>query len=170
MPKLRESDAAQLPPTQAIRLLQVLELEARWEALKVGRGNDSTLAMLRARQAAFDAYRNALVEYTKTHTHHEVPEVMRTGPKEIAAWCRIMRAIFRQAEIAGNSPPVHVIAKGYQMAERISELRKVEPLARGDAPTGLAAAITQLDQIILWCVNANLNSSSRSVGISPELV
>jgi hypothetical protein len=147
---MRETDAGQLSPAQAIKLVKVLELEACWESMKVRLGSDSSLAMLRARQSAFDAYHNALAEYSKKHSQ-SVPEVMRSGPKGIAAWCRMMRAIFRQAELAGSTSTVHVIAKGFQMAERIAELRKIEPISRGEASTGLPDAIRKLDEIIAWC-------------------
>lgn len=147
---MRESDAGNLSPAQAMKLVQVLELEACWEGMKVRSGSDTTLTMLRARQIAYDAYHNALVDYTKKHSQG-VPEVMRSGPKGIAAWCRTMRAIFRQAELAGSTPTVHLIAKGFQMAERIAELRKIDPITRGVESTGLSDAIKKLDEIIVWC-------------------
>lgn len=155
MSKMRESDAGQLSPAQASKLVQVLELEACWEGMKVRSGSDSSLAMHRTRQVAYDAYHAALVEYTRAHSQG-VPEVMRSGLKGIAAWCRMMRAIFRQAELAGSASTVHVIAKSFHMAERIAELRKIDPVRRGDTPTGLPDAISKLDEILAWCQAATI--------------
>ena len=154
--KMRESDAGQLSPVQASKLVRVLELEACWRGMKVRSASDTSLDMLRARQVAFDAYNNALMEYARKHSQNAMPEVIRSGPKGIATWCRVMRAIFRQAEFAENTSPIHLIAKGFQMAERIAELRKIEPIRPGDAPTGLSDAINNLDEIIAWCAAATI--------------
>ena len=144
---MNESTAERLVPEQAAELARVLDLQSRWENMRVD-GGDS-IVHLQALQRAFEAYRLRKAEYTTRYRNEQTPDLSPSGPNRFGAWCRALRAVFRRAT-EGIECPVQVIAMACRQADRIAERVKAEPVGRESPPTDMAGAIRQLDALIAW--------------------
>ena len=147
MPQFTERDAERLSPEQAAALVRVLDLQAEWEGLLVGKAQKTGLADLRARQGASDAFQAALRDYCAKYRTAGVPEPTQAVPDRLAAWCRVLRVVFGRAE--GGSP-AQVMGKVYRLADRAAARAGKETVARGSADD-LPAAVRGLDAVIAWC-------------------
>jgi hypothetical protein len=145
MTPMTEAAAEKLAPDQATAVVRVLDLQAGWDALLADK--TAELAGLHARQKAHDAYQLALREYAGAYRGAPIPEPAHGIPDRLAAWCRVLRAVFGQAT---GGAPVRVVEKVYRLADRIAARLKAEPVAR--EPLGsMADAVRALDAVIAWC-------------------
>ena len=94
--QMNESTAERLVPEQAAELARVLDLQSRWENMRVD-GGDS-IVHLQALQRAFEAYRLRKAEYTTRYRNEQTPDLSPSGPNRFGAWCRALRAVFRRAD------------------------------------------------------------------------
>lgn len=148
MPQLSETAAEKLAPEQAAELVHILDLQARWENHRDDPAKSAaSVADLRGRQQAFDAYRAAWRDYSAARRDARLPEPTQNVPDRLAVWLRALRAVFRRAE-TGN--PAAVLAKVYRLADRIATRTGKEPVERLPADD-LAAAVAALDAVIAWC-------------------
>lgn len=148
MTQMTERTAAELTPGQATELVRVLDLQARWENHRHESAADAgTSADLRARQRAHDQFQAAWQNYAAKHRASDYPQATQSVPDRLAAWCRVLRVVFRRAE---GSSPSRVLATVYRLADRIAKRSAVGPVARGTV-TDLAAAACELDAVIAWC-------------------
>src|SRR4051812_20474105 len=137
MSQLTERDAEKLSPEQATALVQVLDLQARWDGLLVRKSADP--AALHARQKANDALQAALRAYAAEYCSLAIPEPTQAVPDRLAVWCKVLRVVFRKAEAAS---PVEVMAKVYRLADRIAARAEKEAVGRAEVNdlTGAVAA------------------------------
>jgi len=156
MTQFNEIAATRLSPTRAAELGRVIDLQAHWENLCAA-GIDSTV-QLQSIQKAFETYRVSRLEYCSDDRREITPEMSPTKPGRLGAWCRTVRAVFRQAAECGVSP-THVVAKVHRLADQIAAREKSEPVGR-ESPVDMAGTIRQLDLVIEWC-NA-IDESSRT--------
>lgn len=145
MTQMTESAAAMLPPARAAELVRVLDLQARWENLRVG--NTISTAQLHGLQQAFEAYRASQAAFAGHGD--QVPELTPGGPDRLGRWCRTVRAVCQGADPGGY--PGHLMAKAYHLADRIARRAKADPPARGEAPADREGAARQLGEIAAWC-------------------
>jgi hypothetical protein len=122
-------------------------MQARWDALLVGKQQKDDTADLKDRQKANDAYRAALREYGAKYPKAVVPEPTHSMPDRLSIWCRVLRAVFSKAE---SGSPVEVMGKVYRLADRIAARMEKEPVARTPA-NDLPSAVRELDVVIAWC-------------------
>ena len=167
--QMNESAAEKLDPAQAAELVQVLDLQARWENLWDDRtrdGSDHSTPLLQGLQLAFEAFRSRMAEYTARYRTAQIPDLSPSGPDRLAGWCRAVRAIFQRAgHETGGDCPVHVVAKAHRLADRIAARVKNDPVRRGSPPDDIAGAIRDLGAIIAWC--DGLVAPSSPIGSMP---
>lgn len=157
MTQFNEIAAAKLSPTRAAELGRVLDLQAHWENLCAA-GIDSTV-QLQSIQKAFETYRLSRVEYGSGDHREITPEMSPTKPSRLGAWCRTVRAVYRQAGDGGLSPS-HVLAKLHRLADQIAARVKSEPVDRG-SPNDMAGTIRQFDLVIEWCSAIDKSSQTN---------
>jgi hypothetical protein len=140
--------AETLDPAQASALAEVMDLEARWENLRAGGPEPSTID-LQHRQRAYEAFRARLAAYTSRYKTLRVPELTPNGPDRLGAWYKTVRAVLCRAE-PGTAYPAHVIDKAYRLADRLAARLNHPAVARGTAD-GIEAAVRELDGLVQWC-------------------
>jgi hypothetical protein len=153
---MTEAAADRLTPARAAELVQILDLQSRWENLRAA--GSPTTAQLHGLQAAFEAYRIRMAAYTARNQGEPVPELTPTKPGRLGAWCRTVRAVLRRA--GGCDCPAHIVAKAHRVADQIAGRLEAEPVGR-ERPTDMAGALGQLDRVIAWC--ERLADVTRSV-------
>ena len=145
MPQLTERDAENLSPGQAVALVHVIDLHARWDGMLAGKGQQT--GDLLARQKASDAYVTALRGYAAAHPGAGVPEPSHAMPDRLGVWCRVLRVVFGRAE--GGSP-AEVMGKVCRLADQVAERMGKEKVAHAPA-NDLPAAVRELGVVIAWC-------------------
>jgi hypothetical protein len=162
--QLSEQAAQDLDPVQATELVEVLDLEARWENQRAdgsrtaGRG---TLDLL-SRQRTYEAFRVRMAAYLARYRTQRVPELTPNGPDRLRKWCRTVRAVLHRA---GRGCPVHAIEKAHRLVGRIAERLKMDSLLRGAPPQTTTDAIRELDTLIRWCDQAGEQKPMFGVGV-----
>jgi hypothetical protein len=151
---MTEAAADRLTPARAAELVQVLDLQSRWENLRAA--GSATTAQLHALQAAFEAYRVRLAAYTARDHTEPVPGLTPTRPARLETWCRTVRAVLRRADGAGC--PTQTVARAHRVADGIAQRLKADPVGRA-VPTDVAGAVGELDALIAWC--ARLSDVAR---------
>jgi hypothetical protein len=148
--QLSANAAEQLAPAQAAELTRIIDLEARWENMRVDRpGPGHDTLDLQNRQRTYEAFRARRAAYVAQYRTDRIPELTPNGPDRLAAWCRAVRSVLRRAE-PGTECPAHAIEKAYRLTDRLAARLNEAPVVRG-TPDGIAAAIRELDGIIRWC-------------------
>jgi hypothetical protein len=148
MPQFSVADADKLSSEHAAGLIDVLELQAWWK----NHCDDPAMTTsfpfdLKERQDRFDAFQEALKANRAKYRHTRLPEPSRRLSDQLAVWCRVLRALFRRADVRY---PVQLMANVYRMAAKTAVRSAKEPLLRESA-TDLAGAIRELDAVITWC-------------------
>jgi hypothetical protein len=158
MSQMNEIAAARLTPARAAELVQILDLQSRWENLRTD-GNYST-GQLQALQGAFEAYRSRLANYVAQDHSDAIPELTPTKPGRLGTWARTVRAVLRLAD--DQACPVHLVAKAHRVADQIATRLKSQP-GVWETPKDRAGAICQLDGVIAWCDALNALPSAPEV-------
>jgi len=151
MTQLNEAAADLLDPAQAADLARILELQAQWENHRddpARRG--CTTSDLQDRQKAYGTYRSRVADYAARYRAVEIPEQPLNTPERLAAWCRLVRAVFRRAEGAADKPD-QVVAKLHRLTDRIATRLKADAVERGPHPENVAAAVGEFDAVVRWC-------------------
>lgn len=146
MTQMNESTAARLTPARAAELVQVLELQSRWENLRAD-GNHSTV-QLQSLQNAFEAYRSRLANFVARDQSDAIPELTPTKPGRLGIWARTVRAVLKLAD--DRICPTHIVAKAHRVANQIA-IRLKSQQGVWETPTDMPGAIFQLDRVIAWC-------------------
>jgi hypothetical protein len=145
-----------LDPAQATELSELLELEARWENLRMtppgskagGLGARGLLGV----QRAYDAFRSKLVAYNGRYTPAHAPERLLNTPARLSAWCRAMRQVYLCLEHDPDAQcPVHLLEKAYRWAERMSVRLNRDRASRPAPPRTVRAVIQDLGALVRWC-------------------
>ena len=144
-----------LPLDQAAALAVLVELEARWENLRVAPARTSavrsTTQDLHAMQRAYEAFRAHLAAFNKQYPPGHVPELLLNSPARLAVWCRRMHDLYaRVADDPRAGCPVHLLEKAYRCADKIAGRLSAAGPAR-ETPSDLQAAIRALAAVGQWC-------------------
>ncbi|QDU19055.1 hypothetical protein [Urbifossiella limnaea] len=151
MAPLTPHAAAELSPEQAAALARVLDLQAGWENHRHdAAAGDAHGPGLRERQRRYEAYRAALAGYSARHRAVDLPELNLSTPERVAGWCRVVRAVCRQAGPQADAP-AQVAEKAYRLADRIAARLGVAPADRDDRAEGMGGVIAGLDAVVAWC-------------------
>ncbi len=140
---------------QAVELIQLVDLEARWENLR-DRPADApgtlTLAELQSKQNAHRAFQSRLVAYNQRYTPAHVPELLLNTPARLGKWCRTMCDLCRRVELEPQvSCPVHLVAKAYRWADKMARRLVRERAPQQAPPTRIAEAVHALEELGKWC-------------------
>src|ERR1043165_7284584 len=150
-----ETVQATILPGQATDLAHLVDLEARWENLRIYQpippGTTPTLKELHQRQKAHEAFFAKMSAYNKRYRPVHVPEQLLNNAARLGAWCRSIRDLYLQTQNDIPAPcPLHVLEKAYRWADRVANRMKKEWLTR-PAPSTVPAAIQALDDLAVWC-------------------
>ena len=151
-----ETPVSRLPFAQEIDLFLLVDLEARWENLRIYQpaavGLTSTPKELHQKQQAYEAFVAKLSIYNKAHKPAHVPELLLNKASRLGAWCGKMRDLIRQIQHNSQAHyPTHLLAKAYRWADRVAELLKKENIARPSPSTTIPTAIQELEDLAQWC-------------------
>jgi hypothetical protein len=149
-------NAGILGPAHAAALAELVELEARWENLRMAPSRTavirSTNQDLHGMQKAYDAFRSKLAVYNKQFPPGHIPELLLNTPIRLGIWCRRMRDLYLRVE---DDPqvryPVQLLEKGYRCAGKIAARVGKEWLPRSPAPGTIQTAIQELEAVAQWC-------------------
>lgn len=147
----------QLSPMQATELSLLVDMEARWENLRMDQSaaprKISTGDELKQIQRAYDAFHDKLVAYNKLYRPAHVPELLLNNAARFRVWCRSMNGLF--VLILQNDSrqpcPVHLLEKAYRCADRIANRASIERFPRPPMSDSIAATAQNLDNLTQWC-------------------
>ena len=147
-----------LSATQATDLSLLVDLEARWENLRIYQpitpGMVSTLKELHQKQKAYEAFFAKLVAYNKMYKPAHVPELLLNNAQRFGLWCRTMRDLqVRVEHDASAHCPVHLLEKAYRWADRVADRMKQNRITRPAAASNISVAIRELGDLAQWCSN-----------------
>ncbi len=145
------------PSTQAIELCLLVDLEARWENLRVYESSvpktESTLKELHQKQKAYETFFAKLVAYNKAHKPAHVPELLLNNALRLGIWCRRMRELHARVQSEPQVHyPTHLLEKAYRWADRLADrLGKDRATRIAAGNNNLVAAVRALDELAQWC-------------------
>lgn len=146
-----------LPAAQATDLAQLVDVEARWENLRIYQPiptgkTPATLKELQQRQKAYEAFFAKLSAYNQRYRPLHVPEQLLNTPIRLAVWCRSMRDLYAQVQSdALLVCTLHVLEKAYRWADRIGHKLKKDLVTRPAPFDAIPGAIRELDDVAAWC-------------------
>jgi len=143
-------------PAQATELALLVDLEARWENLRLdqtaARSKTSTSDDLKHIQKVYDAFHVKLVAYNKQYRPAHVPELLLNSATRLQVWCRGMTRLFRSVQHDAAAPcPLHCMEKAYRCADRIADRIQKPRCVRPAQPASVAAAVQDLERLTEWC-------------------
>ncbi len=164
MPEMREAAVNDLEPAQAAELALLVELEARWENLRMSlpgaRESAAATQNLLVIQKAYDAFRSQLVAYNKRFRPAHVPELLLNTPPRLSAWCQSMHALCLRVEHAPRAQaPVQLLEKAYRLAVRVGARLDRDHLPRPTPPATVRAAAEALEALRCWCESLETNAA-----------
>ena len=150
--------ARQLPFAQAMELSLLVDLEARWENLRIyqpaAAGLTSTPKELHQKQKAYEDFVAKLGIYNKSHKPAHVAELLLNKASRLGQWCWNMRDLILQIQQDPQAHyPTHLLAKAYRWADRVADRMKTEHIARPTQSITIPAAIQELEEMARWCDN-----------------
>lgn len=153
-----EAPVQHLPFKQAMELSLLVDLEARWENLRiyqpVSPGTTSTVKELQQKQKAYEDFYAKLGIYNKAHKPAHVAELLLNSPSRLGKWCRSMRDLIFQVQHDPKAHrPTHLLAKAYRCADRVADRMKKDRITRPTTSTPVPAAIQELEELARWCDN-----------------
>jgi hypothetical protein len=156
MPEMTDPPEPTLDPAQAAELALLIEMEARWENLRVPRSRTarepSTTNDLQAKQKAYDAFRGGMRAYNVRHAPAHVPELLLNTPARLGKWCRWVRKVYGLAGRDSRLPcPAHLLEKAYRSADKLAGKAGREPAVRPAPPDTMQAVLGELEALAVWC-------------------
>ncbi len=157
MPETVAATAQHPPATQLTDLCLLVDLEARWENLRIrdrtpSSRTASTREELHQKQKAYEAFLAKLVAYNKQYKPAHVPELLLNNPRRLGLWCQRMRVLHQQIQ---NDPksryPEHLMEKAYLRADRLADRIKKDRITRPVREDNIQAAIRDLEGLAHWC-------------------
>ena len=144
------------PAAQPAELSLLVDLEARWENLRVNRavnaGKEDTVTHLHQKQKAYEAFHNKLAAYNKTFKPAHVAELLLNTPQRLGEWCRKMRDLYGRLEQSSSVRyPAHLMEKAYRAADRVAERLQKGHIERPAATADASGAMRELDALAAWC-------------------
>ena len=157
MPAIIEAVALDPPSAQVTDLCLLIDLEARWENLRIHYQlatprMGSTRDELHQIQGAHEAFFTRLVAYNKKYQPAHVPEQLLNNARRLGVWCAKMRDL--QLRIQHNPKsqyPVHLMEKAYLRADRLADRVKRDRIGRTVGSDNIQAAIVELEVLARWC-------------------
>ena len=151
-----EPTVQNLSPAQATELSVLVDLEARWENLRIYQpaapGVVSTLKELHQKQKAYETFFAKLGTYNKRYRPVHVPELLLNNAARLGAWCWRMRDLNLQVQHdAQPHCPAHLLEKAYRWADRLADRLKKARIARPAPASDIASAIRELEELAQWC-------------------
>jgi hypothetical protein len=142
---------------QATELSRLVDLEARWENLRMdqsaNRGKTSDREELKRIQMAYEAFHDKLVAYNNRYRPAHVPELLLNNAPRLLVWFRSMKGLFLL--IMQNDSrvpfPVHLLEKAYRCADRIADRSHKERFLRPPVSDTIAATVQSFDNLTQWC-------------------
>src|SRR5215831_20544818 len=109
---------------QAAALVELVELEARWENLRhrpTPKDGPLPRDALVRKQMAHDAFQAKLLAYNRRYTPPHVPELLLNTAARLGKWCQAMRDLYRliEPDLSARCPG-SIVEKGYRWAEHIA--------------------------------------------------
>ena len=158
MSEMKEASVRRLDSAQASELALLVDLEARWENLRVYQptipGTVTTLKELHQKQKAYEAFFAKLVAYNKEYRPAHVPELLLNNPSRLGGWCWKMRDLQLQVQHDASAHfPVHLLEKAYRWADRLADRMKTDHLPRPPLAGNIPSAIRALEELARWCDN-----------------
>jgi hypothetical protein len=148
---------SQISPVQATELALLVDLEARWENLRLdqsaNRGKTLSREELKQIQMAYEAFHGKLVVYNARYKPAHVPELLLNTAFRFQLWCRSLKGLFLVV-LQNESPlncPVHLLEKAYRCADRIADRANKERFARPPLSESIAATVQDLGNLASWC-------------------
>ena len=151
-----ETPVQNLSTTQATELTVLVDLEARWENLRIYQpatpGVGSTLKELHQKQKAYEAFFAKLVAYNKGYKPAHVPELLLNNAPRLGTWCRRMRDLHLQVQHDSHTHcPIHLLEKAYRWSDRLADRLKTDRISRPTPTSDMAVAIRELEELAQWC-------------------
>lgn len=144
---------------QAKDLLQLVDLEARWENLRntpASTPGSLSLEELQEKQKAHLAFQAHLVAYNQRYTPAHIPELLLNTPARLGKWCWHMRDLCRKVEQAGTIQDCsYLAAKAYRWADKIARRLGKDPVPREPAAGGSKSIADVLEYVGQWCSDLN---------------
>lgn len=142
--------------THDLELAELVELEARWENLRVAPPRTaavrSTNEDLHRMQMAYESFHDKLAAFNKRYPPGHVPERLLNNPVRLGLWCRSMEDLYRRF---GHDPqvayPVHLLEKAYRCADRIAARMGKDGPPRSAPQSDRPAAVRELEALGRWC-------------------
>ena len=143
-------------PTRATELALLVDLEARWENLRIFQPITprmaGTVQELHERQNAYETFRTKLAAFNEKYVPGHVPELLLNNPLRLGKWCREMRNLYFQVEHDPSIPcPVHLLRKAYRCADAIAGKIDKDLFGRSKPPDNTQAVIRELEALAHWC-------------------
>jgi hypothetical protein len=156
MPAMLKAPVQNPAPARATELSRLVDLEARWENLRIYQpvtpGIAYTPKELLEKQKAYETFRALLAAFNKKYVPGHVPELLLNNPLRLGKWCREMRDLFLQVEHDPSIPcPVHLLKKAYRCADRIACKIGKDLFSRSLPPDNTQAVIRELEALAQWC-------------------
>jgi hypothetical protein len=148
-------DMMPLELAQALDLAQLVELEARWENLRIfparNPKSDAPLDLADV-QRAYESFQRFLLAYNRRYKPQYTPEVLLNTVDRLGRWCASRGTLFGKIEgDPGANCPAELVEKAYRRAERIAGRLCLTPPARRTPPQTIQAAIEDLQIVASWC-------------------
>jgi hypothetical protein len=156
MTPMTANSADLLTPTQAAALAELVELEARWENLRMAPSRTAAVRLtsqdLRRMQKAYEAFRAKLAAFDKRYPPGHAPELLLNTPARLGVWCRRMRELYLRVE---HDPqvryPAQLLGKAYRCADKIAGRMGADCPPRSTPPGAMQTAIRGLEALGQWC-------------------
>jgi hypothetical protein len=158
MPAVAHLCGPTLDLAQAAQLAVLVDLEARWENLRITSSRladvQPSIQDLYSKQKAYDAFRAKLAGYNKQYTPAHVPEVLLNTPARLGLWCRAMRDLYSRVEQDQHGHcPTHLLEKAYRWADRMADRLSKSRVNRSNPPGTIRDAILNLEALQQWCAD-----------------
>jgi hypothetical protein len=168
MSRTKVEDAVKLELAQARELVELVDLEARWENLRSTASAGAATQDLQVNQKAYETFRIKLASYNKRYSPAHVPELLLNTPTRLGIWCGQMRDLFAQAESDPQCPcPVHVLHKAQLRAVRIGARSNKVPVSQPQ-PSTIHDAIRDLEALRQWCAELTAQAVGPNADASPR--
>ncbi len=140
---------------QAAALLQLVDLEARWENLRdtptAGPGTPG-LEGLQKKQSAHRLFQDQLAAYNQRYTPAHIPELLLNTPTRLGKWCQRMRELCLRVERSGQAPcPSHLVEKAYRRADKLARRLGKGPVPQQTAADTIRTVVNELEKLGKWC-------------------
>jgi hypothetical protein len=159
MSAIPEAPADNHSSAQATELCLLVDLEARWENLRMHQRSATSKAAsnrdeLHQIQKAHEVFFAKLVAYNKKYKPVHVPEQLLNNARRLGVWCDNMRNLHLRVQHDSKAHfPVHLMEKAYLRADRLADRIKRDRITRPVRLESIKAAINELEDMVQWCAS-----------------